>query len=67
MATSEHHATAAHSSEHVDVGCPQADAAEALRNGPLGALIIASVAVGLLFLGWLLFYFVLFLGRGYIG
>src|ERR671924_79825 len=33
MATSEHHATAAHSSEHDDVGCPQADAAEALRSG----------------------------------
>jgi hypothetical protein len=67
MATSEYHATAAHSTEHVDAACPQSDAAEALRNGPLGALIMASVAMGLLFLGWLLFYFALFLGRGYIG
>jgi len=32
MATPEHHATAAHSSEHVDAGCPQADAAAALRG-----------------------------------
>ena len=41
--------------------------AEILRRGPRGAMLIASVAVGLLFLGWLLFYFVLFMRRGYVG
>jgi hypothetical protein len=43
------------------------DATEALRHGPRGALIIAAVAVGMLFLGWMLFYFVLFMRRGYVG
>src|SRR5437016_3471325 len=45
MATSEHHVTAAHSSEHVDAGCPQADAAEAPRHGPPGRLTIRAVTV----------------------
>ena len=34
------------------------------RRGLRGAMVIASVAVGLLFLGWLYFYFGLFLKRG---
>ena len=38
-----------------------------LRRGPRGAMLVASVAVGMLFLGWLLFYFVLFMRRGYVG
>ena len=41
--------------------------AESLRRGPHGAMLIASVAVGMLFVGWLLFYFVLFMRRGYVG
>lgn len=40
---------------------------EILRRGPRGAMLIAGVAVGMLFLGWLLFYFVLFMSRGYVG
>jgi hypothetical protein len=40
---------------------------EPLERGPYGAMLLAGVAVGLLFLGWLLFYFVLFMKRGYIG
>jgi len=40
---------------------------EALRNGPIGALVVASIAVGLLFLGWMIFYFCLFIPRGAIG
>jgi len=44
-----------------------AEVAEALKYGPRGALFIASVAVGLLFAGWLAFYFFLFLPRGTIG
>ncbi len=34
---------------------------------PRGAIIVAAIAVGLLFLGWLAFYFLLFLPRGAIG
>jgi hypothetical protein len=42
-------------------------AAEALRRGPRGALAVSLIAVGLLFLGWVLFYFLLFMRRGPIG
>jgi hypothetical protein len=38
-----------------------------LEKGPYGAMVLAGIAVALLFLGWLLFYFVLFMRRGYIG
>jgi len=41
--------------------------AEALKDGPRGALFVASVAVGLLFAGWLAFYFLIFLPRGAVG
>ena len=43
------------------------EVAEILRRGPRGAMLIAGVTVGMLFLGWLLFYFVLFMRRGYVG
>ena len=43
------------------------EVANTLRRGPRGAMLIAGVAVGMLFLGWLLFYFVLFMRRGYVG
>jgi hypothetical protein len=36
---------------------------EPLEQGPYGAMLLAGIAVGLLFLGWLLFYFVLFMKR----
>jgi hypothetical protein len=42
-------------------------AAAALEHGPRGALLLASVSVGLLFIGWLLFYFLLFIPRGSVG
>ena len=42
-------------------------AAEALRNGPVGALVVAAIAVALLFIGWMAFYFLLFLPRGPVG
>jgi hypothetical protein len=38
-----------------------------LKDGPRGAFLLAGVSVGLLFIGWLLFYFVLFIPRGSIG
>jgi hypothetical protein len=41
--------------------------AECLKYGPRGALVLASVSVGLLFIGWLAFYFLLFIPRGSVG
>lgn len=43
------------------------EAAEALKKGPRGALVISAIAVGLLFIGWMVFYFLLFMPRGPIG
>jgi hypothetical protein len=43
------------------------EAARALQRGPIGAYVVASIAVGLLFIGWLAFYFLLFMRRGAIG
>ncbi len=45
-----------------------ADAAiAALAQGPRGALLLCGMAVASLFIGWLLFYFCLFVPRGPIG
>ena len=63
----EPHRSAASSLEHVARPIRAEAAAEALKHGPLGALTMASIAVGLLFIGWLCFYFLLFLPRGSIG
>jgi hypothetical protein len=63
----EVHSSAAHLPEHVAAPIGADAAAEALRNGPRGALVVASVGVALLFIGWMLFYFLLFLPRGPIG
>lgn len=43
------------------------EAQKALSHGARGAVLVAGVAVTLLFIGWLLFYFGLFLRRGYVG
>jgi hypothetical protein len=67
MPTDEPHRSAAHLPEHVATPIGSDEAVEALKNGPIGALVIASVAVALLFLGWITFYFLLFLPRGPIG
>jgi hypothetical protein len=64
---SQPHASAAARIEHVAAPIDAETAAEALKHGPRGALIVAAIAVGLLFVGWLLFYFVLFLPRGSVG
>jgi asparagine N-glycosylation enzyme membrane subunit Stt3 len=42
-------------------------AAQALRNGPIGAYVVSGITVGLLFIAWLAFYFFLFMPRGSIG
>jgi len=57
----------AHSAAPADGSVSAEDAAQALRNGPTGAYFVAGIAVGLLFLGWLAFYFLVFLPRGAIG
>jgi cytochrome b len=63
----QNHSSAAHLPEHVAATIPSEQAAEALKNGPIGALVIASIAVAILFIGWLAFYFLLFMPRGPIG
>jgi hypothetical protein len=53
--------------DHVAAPIGADEAAQALSNGPIGAFVVASIAVGLLFVGWLAFYFLLFMPRGAIG
>jgi hypothetical protein len=65
--SSQPHASAAARIEHVAAPIDAETAAEALKHGPRGALVVATIAVGLLFVGWLVFYFVLFLPRGSVG
>jgi hypothetical protein len=67
MQIDQPHESAAHLAEHVATPIGADGAAEALRNGPIGALVIASIAVALLFIGWMAFYFLLFMPRGPIG
>ena len=61
------HRSAASSRAHVAQPIASETAAECLKHGPRGALVLASVSVGLLFIGWLAFYFLLFIPRGSIG
>lgn len=63
----EHHYTSASKPESVAPCIARESAMAALTDGPRGALIIAAFAVGLLFAGWLFFYFVLFMSRGSVG
>jgi hypothetical protein len=65
--TIEHHVSAAGRMEHVSAPIDADTAAQALEHGPRGALVVASISVGLLFIGWLLFYFALFMPRGPVG
>ena len=67
MPADEKHGAAARTGEYVTAAVGPDEAREALRNGPAGALAVAAIAVGLLFAGWLAFYFLLFLPRGAIG
>lgn len=55
------------SAEHVSAPIGSDAAAEALEHGPRGAFLVAGIAVTLLFIGWLAFYFLLFMPRGSIG
>jgi hypothetical protein len=67
MQSKEAHYSAAHSPDHVAAPIGADEAARALGKGPIGALVVAVIAVGLLFIGWLAFYFLLFMPRGPIG
>jgi hypothetical protein len=67
MSEVDHHYTAASEPENVARGAIRESAMTALTEGPRGALIIAGCAVALLFVGWLFFYFALFMSRGYVG
>ena len=67
MTQENFHYTSASEPERVAPDAARAAANEALKDGPRGALIIAVCAVGLLFAGWLFFYFVLFMRRGHVG
>jgi hypothetical protein len=67
MPAGEKRRAASHESDNVTTLIALDEARRALRNGPAGALAVAAIAVGLLFVGWLAFYFLLFLPRGAIG
>ncbi len=64
MPTHEIPQSAARSPDDGAVEVAAESAAKALRNGPTGAFAVASIAVGLLLIGWLAFYFFLFIPRG---
>jgi hypothetical protein len=63
----EYHYTSTSKPESVAPAANRELAMAAFADGPRGALIIAGCAVGLLFVGWLFFYFVLFMRRGHVG
>jgi hypothetical protein len=56
--------THAHAPDHASAPIDAAQAVQALKNGPVGAFVVACIAVGLLLIGWLAFYFLLFMPRG---
>ena len=66
LLTGTHHSAAA-TPEHVADPIVTDAAVEVLKHGPRGALVVASIAVSLVLLTWLAFYFLLFLPRGSIG
>jgi hypothetical protein len=59
--------SAAGSTVHVAEPLGADAAAEFLQHGPRGAFVVSGIAVALLFIGWLAFYFLLFMPRGSIG
>jgi hypothetical protein len=61
------HTSAAGLMEHVAAPIDADAAAQALKHGARGAFVVAGIATGLLFIGWLAFYFLLFLPRGSVG
>ena len=49
--------------EELDAGV----AVPAFEHGARGAFVLAGISVALLFIGWLAFYFLLFMPRGSVG
>ena len=66
MSDVSYHRSAATDARHVAAPASTEAARIALSRGPRGALLIAGFTTGLLILGWLAFYFFLFLPRGSI-
>ena len=67
MSSGEPHQTATYSPDKIGAPVSTEEAAQALRDGPIGAFVVAGIAVGVLFIAWLVFYFLLFIPRGAIG
>jgi hypothetical protein len=63
----EPRSSAARSSKHVSEPIDAQTAADTLKSGPRGAFFMAGISVGLLFIAWLVFYFLLFIPRGSVG
>ena len=60
----DHHGAASADPAHVADASGRAAALQTLNHGPRGAVALASTALGLVLLLWLLFYFFVFLPRG---
>jgi hypothetical protein len=67
MASDDPHESAPRSLDDSSAALAVDVAKRALSSGPMGAYLVAGIAVGLLFIGWLAFYFLLFMPRGSIG
>jgi hypothetical protein len=69
MPTPSHelHRSAAGSRIHTAEAIEPCSVAQSLKDGPRGAFAVAGISVALLFIGWLAFYFLLFLPRGSVG
>lgn len=61
------HTSAAGSKENISEPIDAQTCADILKYGPRGAFFVAGISVGLLFVGWLAFYFLLFIPRGSVG
>ena len=67
MQSDEAHQSAINGPERVTAPGGAGEAGDALKNVPIGALFVSAIAVGLLFIGWIAFYFLLFMPRGPVG
>ena len=67
MSAGEAHQKATNSPDQIGAPVSTEEAAQALRDGPIGAFVVAGIAVGVLLIAWLVFYFLVFMPRGAIG
>jgi hypothetical protein len=61
------HRSAAGSTEHAAEPKCMDTAGVCSPQGPRGAFVVSGISVALLFIGWVAFYFLLFMPRGSIG